>query len=159
MHNNSSIYLKKYTIMKYFLIIILPSILLTSCKSDSKKNEIAANNIVTEFEKIQLPIEAQFSPIMNFTIADIDQDQSPEIIAIGNLYPTEVETTRHDASIGAVLKYNNGSFEVLHNSKTGISTHGDSKDSEIISLGNNKQLLLVSNNEGPLTIYQINKFK
>ena len=115
------------------------------------------NNGNGEFEKIQLPLEAQFSPIMNFTSVDIDNDQISEIIAIGNLYPTEVETTRYDASIGTVLKYNNGSFEVLHNSKTGISIHGDSKDSEIISLGNNEQLLLISNNDGPLTIYQINK--
>ena len=71
------------------------------------------NNGNGTFKKIQLPKEAQFSPIMNFTIADIDQDQSPEIIAIGNLYPTEVETTRYDASIGTVLKYYDGKFEVL----------------------------------------------
>ena len=114
------------------------------------------NNGNGEFEKIQLPREAQFSPIMDFTIADIDQDESPEIIAIGNLYPTEVETIRYDASIGTVLKYNDGEFEVLHNSKTGIRIHGDSKDSKIIEVNNNK-VLLVTNNDGPLTLFQINK--
>jgi len=93
---------------------------------------------------------------MNFTIADIDQDQSPEIIAIGNLYPTEVETTRYDASIGTVLKYYDGKFEVLNNSKTGIIIHGDSKDSEIIEVNNNK-VLVVTNNNGPLTLFQIKK--
>ncbi|MFT4801003.1 MAG: hypothetical protein ACI93N_000768 [Flavobacteriaceae bacterium] len=114
------------------------------------------NNGNGEFKKIQLPNEAQYSPIMNFTITDIDQDQSPEIIAIGNLYPTEVETTRYDASIGTVLKYNNGNFEVLQSSKTGIRIHGDSKDSKIIEVNNNK-VLVVTNNDGPLTLFQINK--
>jgi hypothetical protein len=113
------------------------------------------NNGNGEFKKIQLPLEAQFSPIMDFTIADIDQDESPEIIAIGNLYPTEVETTRYDASIGTVLKYNDGKFEVLNNSKTGIRIHGDSKDSKIIEVNNNK-VLVVTNNDGPLTLFQIN---
>ncbi|MDB9913357.1 VCBS repeat-containing protein [Flavobacteriaceae bacterium] len=113
------------------------------------------NNGDGTFKKIQLPKEAQFSPIMNFTIADIDQDQSPEIIAIGNLYPTEVETTRYDASIGTILKYYDGKFEVLNNSKTGIIIHGDSKDSEIIEVNNNK-VLVVTNNNGPLTLFQIN---
>tara|TARA_R110000787_G_scaffold59922_13_gene135919 strand:- start:14528 stop:17929 length:3402 start_codon:yes stop_codon:yes gene_type:complete len=112
------------------------------------------NNGNGEFKKIHLPLEAQFSPIMNFTITDIDQDESPEIIAIGNLYPTEVETTRYDASIGTVLKYNNGNFEVLNSSKTGVRIHGDSKDSKIIDVNNNK-VLVVTNNDGPLTLFQI----
>ena len=115
------------------------------------------NNGNGDFKKIQLPLEAQFSPIMDFTMMDIDNDQISEIIAIGNLYPTEVETTRYDASIGTVLKYNNGNFEVIPNSKTGIKIHGDSKDAELINLANKNQLLLVSNNDGALTIFQINK--
>ena len=37
--------------MKYFLLIIFSSILLSSCNSESKKNEIAINNnIKTELE-------------------------------------------------------------------------------------------------------------
>ena len=114
------------------------------------------NNGNGTFKKIQLPRETQFSPVMNFTIADIDQDLSPEIIAIGNLYPTEVETTRYEASIGTVLKYYDGKFEVLNNSKTGVIIHGDSKDSKIIEVNNNK-VLVVTNNDGPLTLFQINK--
>ena len=113
------------------------------------------NNGNGTFKKIQLPRETQFSPVMNFTITDIDQDLSPEIIAIGNLYPTEVETTRYDASIGTVLKYNDGDFEVLDNSKTGVRIHGDSKDSEVIEVNNNK-VLVVTNNDGPLSLFKIN---
>ena len=57
-----------------------------------------------------------------------------------------------------VLKYNNtnNSFEVLNNSTTGIIIHGDSKDSEIIDLNDHK-VILVTNNDGPLTMFKINK--
>ncbi len=113
------------------------------------------NNGNGEFKKIQLPREAQLSPIMNFTITDIDNDQTPEIIAIGNLYSTEVETTRYDASIGTVLKYNNGSFETLHNSKTGLIIHGDSKDSKIIDI-KDKKVLIVTNNNAQLSTFNLN---
>ena len=104
-----------------------------------------------------MPRQAQFSPIMDFLSTDIDQDQNPEIIAIGNLYATEVETTRYDASIGTVLKYNtrNKSFEVLKNATTGIIIHGDSKNSEIIDIDDHK-VLVVTNNDGPLSMFKIN---
>ena len=109
------------------------------------------------FKEIPLPRQAQFSPIMDFLSTDIDQDQNPEIIAIGNLYATEVETTRYDASIGTVLKYNtrNKSFEVLKNATTGIIIHGDSKNSEIIDMDDHK-VLVVTNNDGPLSMFKIN---
>ena len=109
------------------------------------------------FKEIPLPRQTQFSPIMDFLIADIDQDQNPEIIAIGNLYATEVETTRYDASIGSVLKYDESknSFNVLKSSKTGIIIHGDSKDSKIIKVNDNK-VMVITNNDGPISLYKIN---
>ena len=109
------------------------------------------------FKEIPLPRQTQFSPIMDFLIADIDQDQNSEIIAIGNLYATEVETTRYDASIGSVLKYNESknSFDVLKSSKTGIIIHGDSKDSKIIEVNDNK-VMVITNNDGPVSLYKIN---
>ena len=44
---------------------------------------------------------------------------------------------------------------MLDNSKTGVRIHGDSKDSEVIEVNNNK-VLVVTNNDGPLSLFQIN---
>jgi len=110
-----------------------------------------------EFKKINLPIEAQFSPIMNFTVANINGDAANEIIAIGNLYPTEVETTRYDASRGVVLQFENNKFNVISSLQTGISINGDSKDAAIIHLNNGEVLYLVSNNDSRLEMYKLNK--
>ena len=106
-----------------------------------------------QFKKINLPIEAQFSPIMNFTITDLDGDSNNEILAIGNLYPTEVETTRYDASRGVVLQYNNGEFTVLSASKTGLRVNGDSKDATVIKNKDGKSLYFVTNNNSTLEVY------
>ncbi len=92
---------------------------------------------------------------MNFTVTDIDDDQKPEVIVIGNLYPTEVETIRYDGSIGTILKFDNNQFEVVKNSESGLIIHGDSKDSDIIKI-NDQKVLLVTNNDAPLSIYKIN---
>jgi hypothetical protein len=108
------------------------------------------------FKKIDLPIEAQFSTINNFTVSDLDGDSKNEIIISGNLYSTEVETTRYDASIGTVLQYNNGAFSVLNSSNTGLGIDGDSKDAVIINLVNNKKLLIITNNNSKLETFIIN---
>ena len=110
-----------------------------------------------EFKKINLPIEAQFSPIMNFTVANINSDASKEIIAVGNMYPTEVETTRYDASRGVVLQFNNGKFDVLPAAYTGLRIDGDSKDAVFLDLNGVGELYLVSNNNSSLETYLINK--
>ena len=113
------------------------------------------NNGDKTFQKIQLPLEAQVSPIMNFTLTDIDNDQKPEVIAIGNLYATEVETIRYDGSIGTILKFDNNQFDIIKNSESGLIIHGDSKDSDIIDV-NDKKILVVTNNDGPISLFEIN---
>ncbi len=109
------------------------------------------------FKKINLPIEAQFSPIMKFTVTDINYDNVNEIIAVGNLYPTEVETTRYDASKGVVMQFNKGKFTVLPFQKTGLDIDGDTKDLVIIKNKNNKKYLLITNNDSEIEIYENNK--
>ena len=92
---------------------------------------------------------------MNFTLTDIDNDQKPEVIAIGNLYATEVETIRYDGSIGTILKFDNNQFDIIKNSESGLIIHGDSKDSDIIDV-NDKKILVVTNNDGPISLFEIN---
>jgi len=110
-----------------------------------------------KFKKINLPIEAQFSPIMNFTVANINDDLDNEIIVIGNLYSTEVETPRYDASIGVTLQYKDGNFNVVPSLDTGLSINGDSKDAKLIEIKDNKKLFIISNNNAELEVYKLNK--
>ncbi|MDC7997884.1 FG-GAP-like repeat-containing protein [Gilvibacter sediminis] len=110
-----------------------------------------------DFTRVELPRMAQVAPIMDFELTDLNGDGQMEIIAVGNLYPTEVETTRYDASRGIVMNFKDGSFEVLPSSLTGLAGRGDAKDVDVLSLSNGEQRLLVTNNNGPLEVYRINK--
>ena len=109
-----------------------------------------------EFSKQALPRAAQIAPIMDFELNDINGDGTVEIIAVGNLYPTEVETTRYDASRGFVMNYVDGEFKMLPESVTGLVGRGDAKDVDLITLANGQRKLIVTNNNGPLEVYSLN---
>ena len=94
-----------------------------------------------------LPNQVQLSPIMSFEFLDIDNDNSKEIIIVGNHYKTEAETVRYDASYGSVLSYKNGEFSVRDAKNTGFSNKGNAKSTIIIDSKDKKQLLVVNNNE------------
>lgn len=112
------------------------------------------NNGNGSFEIVQLPWQTQISPTTDFEFVDLDGDKKEEIIAVGNLYNVEVETQRYDASRGAILKFENNAFRGLNNYDTGFYTSGDARDILVID-ADQKKLLLVANNNGPLDIFEI----
>jgi hypothetical protein len=67
------------------------------------------------FEVQELPKEAQFSPTLSLEVADINNDGYLDIFGVGNMYETEVETIRYDASKGYVLLGNQlGNYQFLN---------------------------------------------
>ena len=96
-----------------------------------------------DFEIHKLPIEAQFSPIMDFGFKDLDGDQKDEILLVGNHYDTEVETVRYDASFGTVLSFIDGGFYVIPSAKSGFVVDGNAKCILVIGDG-----VLVGRNDG-----------
>ncbi|NQU33046.1 MAG: VCBS repeat-containing protein [Bacteroidetes bacterium] len=107
-----------------------------------------------KFEIKKLPIEAQFSPIQDFEFLDIDKDGVNEILSVGNIYNTEVETSRLDASYGCVLKYGEDKFSIINSKLSGLSSKGDARDICVIKKGNNLLLLVARNNEA-LNIFEL----
>ena len=56
-----------------------------------------------QFEMVELPNEAQFSPTLSMEVSDINNDGFLDVFGVGNVYEAEVETIRYDASKGYVL--------------------------------------------------------
>ena len=98
----------------------------------------------------QLPSQAQFSTINDMVIFDYNQDDYPDILVAGNLYNTEVETPRSDASIGLVL-LNDGmkGFQTLGMQDTGLLIDKEVKNISPIKIGAKKTPVFVfgTNNE------------
>ncbi|KAA5826427.1 hypothetical protein FPF71_06310 [Algibacter amylolyticus] len=96
----------------------------------------------------QLPIEAQVSSINQIVVNDFDKDSNLDALIIGNLYSSEVETPRNDASHGLFLKGNGqGEFKVLPAYKSGFFVKGDAKDMQPIKVNNETYILIAKNND------------
>ncbi|MGL1885568.1 MAG: VCBS repeat-containing protein [Reichenbachiella sp.] len=100
-----------------------------------------------------LPNEAQLSTINDMIVEDFDGDDILDILMVGGLYASEVETPRSDADLGLILKgTGNGEFEALPMSQSGIYIPYNAKKLTGI-IFNHKTGFLVANNNGPLQLF------
>lgn len=94
------------------------------------------------FEMINLPNQAQFSPTLDAAFID------NKVLGIGNVYDAEVETIRYDASQGYIL--NSDNFE--SNIYTGFTVNKDSKAIQKITI-NGKPHVIVFNKNDSLSLF------
>jgi hypothetical protein len=101
------------------------------------------------FEMHKLPTESQFSSINKIQVINYNQDKYPDLIIAGNLYNSEVETPRNDASLGLILKGNGHGFDVVSTKKSGLFLDGEIKNIHPISIKNqnNKSYIVVRNDQ------------
>jgi hypothetical protein len=91
-----------------------------------------------------LPNEAQLSSINEIIVSDVNNDSYLDIIIGGNLYTSEVETPRNDASIGMYLTGNgDGTFNPIPATESGLYLIGDVKDMAMLSLQNKSHKVIV----------------
>ena len=113
-----------------------------SCILENKNN--------TSFEFKPLPNRAQISSVNKILVTNNDNNNKKDLILLGNLYASEVETPRNDAGYGLYLT-NNGNFEfkAVAPSKSGLYVRGDVRGASFIGLGDGKKkgLLIARNNE------------
>lgn len=105
----------------------------------------------------KLPILAQLSSINQIEIDDFDGDSNLDALVVGNLYSSEVETPRNDASNGILLKGDGkGGFSTTTSIKSGFYAPGDVKDMAKIKIGN-KDYLVIAKNSDYLQFVEIKK--
>jgi hypothetical protein len=101
-----------------------------------------------EFVIHKLPNAAQLSSINQIIPRDVDQDGNLDLITAGNLYGSEVETPRNDASIGLYLKGDGkGGFSPVPARESGLYVRGDTKDLAVIRIKNADYLIAAKNDE------------
>ncbi len=66
-------------------------------------NSIVLLNNGNGFEKYDLPVEAQFSPIHSSVVDDFNNDGNLDVLVVGNTFNTEVETPSYDSGYGVIL--------------------------------------------------------
>ena len=107
------------------------------------------------FKISSLPFQAQLSNINDILVDDFNEDGNLDLVTIGNLFVSEIETPRNDAGNG-LLMYGkgNGSFEVSTLQQSGFFANKDAKKIVIIS-NQMERKILVSNNDDKLQCFTI----
>ncbi len=104
------------------------------------------------FSIIDLPNQAQIGPILGFEFLDVNQDGLTDVLGIGGIYESEVETIRYDANVGVILANDgNGGFKPYKDINFYVGRNAK-KIKEIVI--NNEKYLLIANNNDKLTIFK-----
>lgn len=106
------------------------------------------NRAGKKIESIELPVEAQFSPVYSTIVQDFDGDTLPDILLGGNLYRAKPETGIYDGSYGLLLKgQGDGTFEALNSRESGISIKGEIRSFGSVTFRGRRLILVARNNE------------
>ena len=96
----------------------------------------------------QLPNLAQLSSINQIIVKDYDNDNNLDIVVAGNLYSSEIETPRNDASNGLFLRGDGkGNFEPIVGRKSGLFAPNDVKDMAVIEIKGSDYIMVAKNDD------------
>jgi hypothetical protein len=95
-------------------------------KANSLKTTAFINNGKGKFKELDLPIEAQFSPVFTITSLDYDKDGNKDLLLCGNIGRARLRFGKYDANYGMLLKGNGkGGFTYISQQQSGFNIKGD----------------------------------
>jgi hypothetical protein len=101
-----------------------------------------------KFSVKQLPQLAQLSSINKFVVDDFNADGNLDVVLAGNLYNSEVETPRNDASFGLFLEGDGtGEFSAKTMMESGLKIVGDVRDLELLTKNGERHILVAKNDD------------
>lgn len=124
-------------------------------KAESFASVYIENKGDGSFKSKKLPSEAQFSSINAILVNDYNHDGNNEILVAGNLFASEAETPRNDASIGLLIENNENGLHSVSLKKSGFLAKKDVKKMKEITIAG-QQCILIANNNDALQIVEVN---
>ena len=113
-----------------------------------------------KFKMHALPMEAQLAPVYGIVPMDIDEDQFIDLVLIGNDFGMEVQQGKADALNGLVLKNTGkGKFSPISLDASHFFVPGDGKSLVSLHGSNERQLLIASQNNDSLRVFEANDKK
>ncbi|GMN11003.1 VCBS repeat-containing protein [Croceitalea sp. MTPC9] len=110
-----------------------------------------------EFKMQPLPNEAQWTNLNDVLVKDFNGDGNLDVLAVGNLYVSEIETPRSDAGTGILLLGDgSGNFMAINTIDSGFFASGDAKGLVDINI-KGKNTIVVANNNDKLQLFEWNK--
>jgi len=106
------------------------------------------------YKLVELPVEAQYSPIYSLLVEDFDNDGVKDVIAGGNQYEVKPQFGRYDASHGWFFKGINNGEKFTFKSGQDLNVKGQIRDIEYVTI-NKTRYLFFSKYDDDLEIYKI----
>jgi hypothetical protein len=154
---------RKFTDYKSYADATLPDIF--SAEEMKEAKHMKANFLRTvifenrdgQFYPKELPVQAQFSPIYKILVRDIDNDNLPDLLLLGNTEYPRLKMGKIDADFG-ILLMNEGkaNFRYVNQRQSGLRIVGDVKDALWLSIDRVTYLAAAANGL-PLQWYKLNK--
>lgn len=111
------------------------------------ESSVYLNNGNLTFQKITLPVEAQFSVTYDMEVMDFNSDGHADILLGGNLFDVKPEVGRYDAQYGLILLGDGRSgFTPFKSADSGLRLEGQARAFEFIDTPGGKRLLTARNN-------------
>ncbi len=108
-----------------------------------------------EFEKVKLPLQAQFSPVRDIMVDDYNNDGILDVVMVGNDYQVRPTYGRYDAGFGTTLLGKAGqSYNYLSPSSCGFFVNGDSRKAIQLLIKGEKHIV-VAVNSGSLKVFKV----
>ncbi|UWX55174.1 hypothetical protein NYZ99_00615 [Maribacter litopenaei] len=115
------------------------------------ENSLFINTSTGQFEKSQLPIQAQFSPISKILIHDFDQNGRKDFLLLGNDDYYKLRIGKFDANYGTLLLQDTqGGFKYISQNQSGLDIRG----SQVNGVLMNDNLLIQAYGK-PLETYKL----
>lgn len=117
------------------------------------KTALFINNGKGKFHEMDLPKEAQFSPVYTIAKLDFNEDGQQDLLLCGNINRGRLRFGKNDANYGVLLQGNGkGNFTYVTQQQSGLDLKGDVRS--VISLQNK---LLFGINQAEIMAYQWGK--
>ena len=118
------------------------------------KSVVLLNKGDGTFSIINLPHIVQSMPVLDSAVKDLNNDGFEDLVLVGNIFNTEVETPRLDNPYGLILLSNGkDNYDVIGPETSGLYIKGDAKSVEIIDV-NGKTLILVGCNNSETEAFE-----
>jgi hypothetical protein len=109
-------------------------------------NAVLINNGNLQFETIALPWQAQLASFKNAVVVNVNNDNLPDILLMGNYYDNNIEMGRYDADFGTVL-INKGNGHFICQNINGLAIKGQVRHILPINIKNQAAYILARNND------------
>ena len=114
---------------------------------------IFINDGKMNFTVMPLPWQAQLTPMRDAIVTDINHDQLPDLICVGNYYENNIEMGRYDADYGTVL-INKGNGKFAASNMNRVVLKGESRHVLPINIIGKKSAFVVSSSNDSLRVLE-----